>query len=118
MRIFFFLSLCQIIASMTIPHKIKLGDSPFTSATKPPPSNPLKGCDQHLPDEEIDNILLQSIQDNFKRREIIATLQDDTISISHKLKIIEKYRHLIYFCEPIPNILAAGLLDDWEFDIL
>lgn len=121
MRIFLFLYICKIIASMTRPqgpHKMKLGERPFIEPIKSSPPNPVEGCDQRFPNEEIDDILLQSILDNFQRREIIAILQDNTKSVPYKLKVIENYRHLIYFCEPIPNILAAGLLDDWDFDFI
>jgi hypothetical protein len=60
--------------------------------------------------EEIYNIGV-----NMKKNKILKTLEDDEVGMPRKLKLIEKMDLLDVSMKS--NLLAGGLLDDWNSDI-
>ena len=53
---------------------------------------------------------------SFKKQNLLYLLKNDDLSIFEKIDLIEKYDTLSSNISS--NIFNAGLLDDWEFNIL
>tara|TARA_B100000424_G_scaffold185760_1_gene144102 strand:+ start:18790 stop:19155 length:366 start_codon:yes stop_codon:yes gene_type:complete len=59
---------------------------------------------------------LQRISIHFKQQNLLYLLKNNDLSIFEKIDLIEKYD--ILYSNISSNIFNAGLLDDWEFNIL
>lgn len=59
---------------------------------------------------------LERISIHFKKQNLLYLLKNDDLSIFEKIDLIEKYDTLSSNISS--NIFNAGLLDDWEFNIL
>ena len=70
------------------------------------------GCDTRYPLEPDCNEDMERIEDIFYKKDILNQLNSSRISISDKLNIIDREFHSY-----TPSIYAAGLLEDWDFDI-
>lgn len=58
---------------------------------------------------------LYNIGVNMKKNKILKTLEDDEVGMPRKLKLIEKMD--LFDVSMKNNLLAGGLLDDWNSDI-
>lgn len=66
--------------------------------------------------EELNNELLTKIDENFYKKRVLETLQNNELSIIKKMEVLNRYLLYIHTEEPI-NMFAGGLLDDWDFEI-
>lgn len=85
------------------------------------------GCDERYPirennitvlsDEDI--ILIAKIRKYFIYKDFLKTLENDKISIKDKLRIIEDNNllHLDDSSKYTTNLLAGGLMDDFNFEL-
>ena len=64
----------------------------------------------------LDYELLSRIDENFYKKNLLETLQNEKIPILQKMNALNRYLLSVHEDPPV-NILAGGLLDDWEFDI-
>lgn len=65
---------------------------------------------------EINVELLANINENFYKKRVLETLQDDKISLIEKMNVLNRYLLYVH-TEPPVNLFAGGLLDDWEFEL-
>ena len=70
------------------------------------------GCDTRYPLEPDFNKEVERIEDIFYKKDILNKLNSSRISTSDKLNIIDREFHSY-----TPSIYAAGLLEDWDFEI-
>ena len=87
------------------------------------------GCDGRYPmDEnsiteltfsEEDQILIAKIRKYFIYKDFLRTLENDKVSIKEKLRIIEDNNllHLDDSSKYTTNLLAGGLMDDFNFEL-
>jgi len=66
--------------------------------------------------DEINIDLLANINENFYKKRVLETLQDDKISLIEKMNVLNRYLLYVHTDQPV-NIFAGGLLDDWEFEL-
>ena len=67
-------------------------------------------------DGQLDYELLSKIDQNFYKQRVLNKLINPNITEIEKINILNRY--LLYFdSDPVVNIYAGGLLDDWEFEI-
>ena len=63
----------------------------------------------------IENELLEKIQENFHKKQLLDILENNQISIIKKMDILNQY--LFYNTTSLhSNLFAGGLLDDWDFE--
>tara|TARA_B100001063_G_scaffold62934_1_gene56960 strand:- start:857 stop:1198 length:342 start_codon:yes stop_codon:yes gene_type:complete len=63
----------------------------------------------------IENELLEKIQENFHKKQLLDILENNQISIIQKMDILNQY--LFYNTTSLhSNLFAGGLLDDWDFE--
>jgi len=65
---------------------------------------------------EINIDLLTNINENFYKKRVLETLQDDKISLIEKMNVLNRYLLYVH-TEPPVNLFAGGLLDDWDFEL-
>ena len=63
----------------------------------------------------IENELLEKIQENFHKKQLLDILENNQISIIQKMDILNQYLLYIH-TEESANLFAGGLLDDWDFE--
>ena len=65
---------------------------------------------------EINVELLANINENFYKKRVLETLQDDKISLIEKMNVLNRYLLYVH-TDPAVNLFAGGLLDDWDFEL-
>lgn len=65
---------------------------------------------------EINVELLANINENFYKKRVLETLQDDKISLIEKMNVLNRYLLYVHTDPPV-NLFAGGLLDDWDFEL-
>lgn len=65
---------------------------------------------------ELNNELLAKIDENFYKKRVLETLQNNELSIMKKMEVLNRYLLYIHTEAPV-NLFAGGLLDDWDFEI-
>ena len=85
------------------------------------------GCDERHPIRENnittlsdeDRILTEKIANFFLYKDMLQTLENEKVSIQDKLRIIEdnNIMHLRDSSKYTTNMLAGGLIDDFNFEI-
>lgn len=112
----------------------------FCAVNKVQNNNYILGKDTHITDIDIDEIrnigidervnkmtdiidggeinveLLANINENFYKKRVLETLQDDKISLIEKMNVLNRYLLYVHTDPPV-NIFAGGLLDDWDFEL-
>tara|TARA_B100001093_G_scaffold477055_1_gene503969 strand:- start:9 stop:410 length:402 start_codon:yes stop_codon:yes gene_type:complete len=117
-----FVAISHVFSYTTLPISMRLGDK-ITPEEDEPKSDPLfdeglnfQGIDMRNPSiSDLDISILYEVGVNMKKKVLLKTLEDDEVGLPRKLKMLE-YNDLLDDTLKV-NILTAGLLDDWEFDI-
>ena len=65
---------------------------------------------------DLDYDLLSRINENFYKKNVLSVLTNSKISELEKMNTLNRYLLYVHDGPPV-NLLAGGLLDDWEFDI-
>ena len=65
---------------------------------------------------KLNNELLKKIDENFYKKRVLETLQNNELSTIKKMEVLNHYLLYIHTEEPI-NLFAGGLLDEWDFEI-
>ena len=65
---------------------------------------------------DLDYDLLSRINENFYKKNVLSVLTNSEISEIEKMNTLNRYLLYVHDDPPV-NLLAGGLLDDWEFDI-
>lgn len=68
----------------------------------------------NIDSDKVNNELLEKIQENFYKKRVLNTLQNNDISLIQKMEVLNRYLLYIHTEEPV-NLFAGGLLDDWDF---
>lgn len=117
-------AISHVFSYSLTPITMKLGDKITPEEDEPKKPDPLfdeglnfQGIDMRNPVlSDLDNNLLYEIGVNMKKLSLLKTLEDDKVGLPRKLKMLECNDLLDDTLEV--NILTAGLLDDWDFDII
>ena len=97
--------------------KIKEENKPKTTDPLSEDGLDFQGIDMRNPVlSDLDNNLLYEIGVNMKKLSLLQTLEDDKVGLPRKLKMLED-NYLLNDTLGV-NILNAGLLNDWDFDII
>jgi len=65
--------------------------------------------------DKVNNELLEKIQENFHKKQLLDILENNQISIIQKMDILNQY--LFYNTTSLhSNLFAGGLLNDWDFE--
>lgn len=119
-----FVAISHVFSYSLTPITMKLGDKITPEEDEPKKPDPLfdeglnfQGIDMRNPVlSDLDNNLLYEIGVNMKKLSLLKTLEDDKVGLPRKLKMLED-NYLLNDTLGV-NILTAGLLDDWDFDII
>lgn len=118
-----FVAISHVFSYTTLPITMRLGDKIPPEEDDPKKPDPLfdeglyfQGIDMRNPNiSDLDISVLYQIGVNMKKQKLLKTLEDDEVGLPRKLQMLE-YNDLLDNTLEV-NILTAGLLDDWEFDI-
>ena len=119
-----FVAVSHVFSYSLTPITMKLGDKMNSEENEPKKTDPLsqdgldfQGIDMRNPVlSDLDNNLLYEIGVNMKKLSLLKTLEDDKVGLPRKLKMLED-NYLLNDTLGV-NILTAGLLNDWDFDII
>ena len=118
-----FVAISHVFSYTTLPITMRLGDKITPEEDDPKKPDPLfdeglnfQGIDMRNPNiSDLDISVLYQIGVNMKKQKLLKTLEDNEVGLPRKIQMLE-YNDLLDDTLEV-NILTAGLLDDWEFDI-
>ena len=102
-------AISHVFSYSLTPITMKLGEKMNSEENEPKKTDPLS-------QDGLDNNLLYEIGVNMKKLSLLKTLEDDKVGLPRKLKMLED-NYLLNDTLRV-NILTAGLMDDWDFDII
>lgn len=87
----------------------------FPFLSKPDDKDCKGGLDQRYKESPNDEYLseLHKLEDNYKRLDILRTLENTELSNNHKIALIDQFHYLING-ESVMNITSGGLYEDWD----
>jgi len=79
---------------------------------------PYMGMDERCNNtSESDIEVLRRVEEHYEKFKLLKYLEKNTISISDKVKAIEKSNIYDFHSTFLPNINSGGLFDDWLYEI-
>ncbi len=119
-----FVAFSRVFSYSLTPITTKLGEKMNSEENESKTVDPLsedgldfQGIDMRNPVlSDLDKNLLYEIGVNMKKLTLLKTLEDDKVGLPRKLKMLED-NYLLNDTLGV-NILTAGLLNDWDFDII